>query len=472
MSRDELLISLYKRAIDYYDGSIMGVDKDGIVFFMNDIGIKKCEVSKETIVNHSIYDLVKDKVFSDASAIEALKTKKTAMKFLKIGKNHDQEVMAISKPFLDENGNIEMIIVYSQEVPFVQEYLDAIKLERENTKELINYIEAAYKREIPPVVESPVSKSVFSYAKKVAKVDSIVMLYGESGTGKEVMARYIHKVSKRAEQIFIPVNCAAIPAELMESEFFGYEKGAFTGAKKEGKSGVFELANNGTLFLDELGELPIGLQAKLLRVIEYGEVQRLGSEKIVQIDARIIAATNRDLKKMVQEGKFREDLFYRLNVIPITIPPIKERREDIIPLAQSFLDRYNKKYRLAKYFTKDCKIAMENYNWPGNVRELKNLVERMVIITTSDAIDINNIVGSINPSEVKKDNQKHIVIYESKSLKDAIKEFEMKCIYQVLEECNKDTELAAKRLKINRASLYRKLSEYKNLALKEKVEQS
>ena len=223
-------------------------------------------------------------------------------------------------------------------------------------------------------------------ANRVAAMDTTVILLGETGVGKEVIARYIFQHSHRAKNSFIKVNCGAIPENLIESELFGYEGGAFTGANKNGKVGLFELANNGTLFLDEIGELPKDMQVKLLRALQEQEIMRVGGTKPVKIDVRIIAATNRNLEEMVKDGTFREDLYYRLTVFHISIPPLRMRKKDIIPLALSFLEKLNQKYQLKKYFTDLSMQLLHEYDWPGNIRELKNIVERAIIISPSDAI--------------------------------------------------------------------------------------
>ena len=206
---------------------------------------------------------------------------------------------------------------------------------------------------------------------QVSETDIAVIITGESGVGKEVLANYIHSVSSRRDKPYIKVNCGAIPPTLMESELFGYEKGAFTGAEKGGKPGIFELANNGTLFLDEIGEIPITLQPKFLRVLQENEFMRVGGTKPISVDVRVIAATNRDLLKEVELGNFRKDLYYRLNVVDIQIPPLRERRDDILPLSLSFLDKYNKKYRMDKSFSPEVMDVFMASKWDGNIRELQ-----------------------------------------------------------------------------------------------------
>ena len=235
------------------------------------------------------------------------------------------------------------------------------------------------------IAADPNTIAVLRQVDRVAMLDATVLLTGETGVGKEKFAQYIYKCSPRREERFITVNCGAIPPTLIESELFGYEKGAFTGAVRD-KMGIFELADKGTIFLDEIGELPLDMQVKLLRVLQERHIQRIGGSKSIPVDLRVIAATNRDLEKMVKSKTFREDLYYRLNVVPITIPPLRDRPGDIVPFAYTFLQELNKKYNFQKHFSPSALRAMEAYDWPGNVRELKNVVERMVILSQDDLI--------------------------------------------------------------------------------------
>ena len=251
-------------------------------------------------------------------------------------------------------------------------------------------------QDIPSYIAvDPHSKNIFDFALQVSKIDTHVIIYGESGTGKEVLAKHIHSNSNRRNEIFVPVNCATISESLMESEIFGYEKGAFTGANKSGKMGLFELANNGTLFLDEIGELSPQLQPKLLRVLETGEVRKIGGKETKHLNVRIIAATNRNLLDMVKKGAFREDLYYRLNVLPLTMLPLRQRPGDIEPLVDFFLQKYNNKYKKNIQIVSEYMNAIKAYSWPGNVRELKNVVQRYVI---TDGNALHNTIQIIQPS--------------------------------------------------------------------------
>ncbi|MCQ6281570.1 sigma-54-dependent Fis family transcriptional regulator [Bacillus sp. EB600] len=294
-------------------------------------------------------------------------------------------------------------------------------------------------------------------ATRIATSNSTVLLTGESGTGKELFAQAIHGISTRKNNPFIAVNCAAIPGELFESELFGYEPGAFSGAKKEGKPGKIELAMNGTLFLDEISELPYEAQGKLLRVLQEKEVERVGGTVSKHIDIRIIAATNRDLGQLVEEGKFRQDLFYRLYVFDLTIPSLRERVDDILPLAFYFIDYFNLQFDLeVKHIDSKLHNWMLNYDWPGNVRELKAVIERGMNIVEGDTLSMNDLYFSTQVS-TNPTNRKTVPL---QSLEEEVRAAEINAIQRALQEADGDRSLAAQKLKIHIASLYRKIAKY------------
>ncbi len=318
-------------------------------------------------------------------------------------------------------------------------------------------------------------QKVYELAKKVAKTSSHVLILGESGTGKEVLARYIHFCSGRKGP-FVPVNCAAIPEELLEAELFGYEKGAFTGAVKS-KPGKFELAHKGTLFLDEVGELSFKLQAKLLRVIQEKQVERLGGEVSINVDVRILSATNKNLEKEVKEGRFREDLYFRLNVIPIEIPPLRERKEDLKLLAQFFLKKICEREGIEeKNITAEVWEVLQNYHWPGNIRELQNLIERLVILTEGKEITLDDLPPFfLKTSSLKSDLEsksfKNEKFYFSSfpfkefdengvDLNKVLREIEIYYLKKALEISKGVKSKAAKLLKLNRTTFIEKLKKY------------
>ena len=305
------------------------------------------------------------------------------------------------------------------------------------------------------IAGSKAMRRVVSLVQKVAKVDSNILIMGETGVGKEMAARSVHNCSRRMDGPFIKLNCGAIPEHLLESELFGYESGAFTGAKKEGKIGLIELADCGTLLLDEVADLPITMQVKLLRVLEERLVMRVGGTKSKKVDFRLIAATNKNLEQMVKKQKFREDLFYRLNVIPVVIPPLRERKEDIIPFILFFLDKFNKKYDMAKEISPEVIQSLLKYEWPGNIRELENTIERLMVTTDSNIIQIEemkqntgiNIVGSFEDEK------------SSKALGTVLEETERNLIYQAFRNCKTTREMADV-LGISQSAVVRKIKKY------------
>ena len=301
--------------------------------------------------------------------------------------------------------------------------------------------------------------SVILMADKVAPMDSTVMLTGETGVGKEVFAEYIHQNSKRSDKAFIRINCGAIPANLIESELFGYERGAFTGADKNGKMGLFEVADHGTVFLDEIGELPLEMQVKLLRVLQEQEVERIGGVKPIKIDVRVIAATNRNLEEMAKQKKFREDLYYRLMVFPIEIPPLRERKKDVIPLAEMFLGRLNRKYGFEKQFSDGAVRLMEDYSWPGNIRELKNIVERAVIINEAAEISASSLSIAVPTSPMRCAEQIRSDVDGDINLKAAVEAVEKEYMERAYQKYGNVRD-AAKSLGMTHATFVRKRQRY------------
>lgn len=296
------------------------------------------------------------------------------------------------------------------------------------------------------IAESSKMKQILCDIQKVAKSNATVFITGESGTGKEVVAHALHHFSDRSERPFIKVNCAAIPSSLIESEFFGHEKGSFTGALNR-RAGRFELANQGTLLLDEVTEVPLGIQSKLLRVIQEQEFERVGGASPIQVDVRLIATSNRNMKEAIEEKIFREDLFYRLNVIPIHLPPLRERKEDILPLAEYFLQRFcSENKKRVKQFSEQAKAALQEYSWPGNIRELGNLIERVVVMDQNDLIQEDDLLLEKRSS----------IPLSATPL--SLEEVEKRHILETLAACKNNRTLAAERLGISVKTLRSKIS--------------
>jgi transcriptional regulator with PAS, ATPase and Fis domain len=314
---------------------------------------------------------------------------------------------------------------------------------------------------------SPAITALKEQVRKIAKSESTVLIRGESGTGKEVLAQSIHRLSHRSNGPFVAINCAAIPESLLESELFGYEEGAFTGAKKGGKPGRFELARGGTLFLDEIGDMPLYLQAKLLRVLQERRIERVGGTKSIEVDVRIIAATHKDLESMIANNQFREDLYFRLNVIPLYVPPLRERKEDLYELIQYYMNKFCKRFgKEPKRFSSQALKKIFDYHWPGNVRELENMVEYIVNLEIGDLVTVSSLPASIREIsedkniDIKEEKQE---LHFSKSLYN-VNEIEEQLIIKALQRFGTSTEgkrKAAEALGISLATLYRRLEKMK-----------
>ena len=411
-------------------------------------------VTAHELIGKNMREIVDQGIVSDSATLKVIEQRKpvTITQIIKTG----VEVLVTGNPVFDADGKLIKIVTN------VRDLSELNRLQRELAE--VQQLSARYYTELTQlrkqqlardkvVAVSPEMSYVLDQAHKVASVDSTVLISGESGVGKEVVAKYIHENSKRREGVFITVNSSAIPENLLESELFGYESGAFTGAKREGKPGLFELADHGTLFLDEIGELPVALQAKLLRVLQDFEVTRVGGTKKVKVDVRIVAASNRDLSEMVRNKQFREDLFYRLNIVPIHIPPLRERKDDIIPLSYYFLNLINNKYGFAKKFTPEVIRVFEENDWPGNVRELHNLVERIAVMSYSDQLVLSSLPQSIQIMETPAMPKK------ISSLKKVLEDTEKRVLLQALRE-HLSMRRAAKGLGIDQSTMVRKVQKY------------
>jgi PAS domain S-box-containing protein len=379
-----------------YDG-IYVTDGDANTIKVNKSYEMITGIRASEVLGRNMRDLVREGYYSESVTLKVLEKNGvvTLTQKLKTGK----EVLVTGNPIYDEFGKITMVVTN------VRDLTDLVNL----NKQLQHSIEmtSAYKERLQEiqrlgsdfVMTSKGMQTVFDLVQRVSDTDATVLIYGETGVGKERVAEEIHNRSKRAKEgILVKLNCGALPESLLESELFGYESGAFTGAKKEGKMGLFEVADNGTIFLDEVESMPCSLQSKLLRVLQGFEITRVGGTMPRKINVRVVCATNRDLKELIKEHKFREDLYYRLNVIPIYIPPLRERNDDIIPLIKMYLNKFNRKHGRSKSISRDALKKMNSYTWPGNVRELVNLIERLVVVSHTDIITIHNLPTEFHTS--------------------------------------------------------------------------
>lgn len=410
-------------------------------------------IPKEEFIGKDTFEMERRRIWHPAVAPMVLRSKKKVTILEQTQKGEKLVVTGI--PILNNNNEIERVVSYS----FDPSYLLELSEQYQNMKVLISRYSAEIRElrdkemHLPGVIaQSEKMNGIFKLLMKVAQVETNLLITGESGVGKSLIARKIHQNSPRSKGPFIEINCGSIPENLLESELFGYEPGAYTGALKSGKMGMIQLAHEGTLFLDEIGELPLNLQVKLLKVIQDKVFKKIGSTKDSSVDFRLVAATNQNLKRLVDKGLFREDLFYRLNVVPIHVPALRERSEDILPLIMHFLKLANKQYKTNKTISNDAVNTLISYEWPGNIRQLKNIVERLVILSDKDHISRDNVLNrTTNKPAINPD--------ADIPLKEALQMLERQIIQKAYGK-HRTTVGVAAALKISQSSAARKIKQY------------
>lgn len=440
-----------------YDG-ITITDGKGIILRINPAGERVEGLSSKDVVGKYVQELVDLGIYSESATIKALEKRDPVTILQKVPSG--KEIIATGTPIF-ENGEIIRVITNSRDITELNNLkreLSQVHQLAEKYQSELEFLRLEQMKTEDIVVHSPEMKKIVTLATRVAPVDSTVLIQGESGVGKGVLSKLIHNNSKRKNGPFIKIDCGSIPESLLESELFGYEKGAFTGAKREGKIGLIELANGGTLFLDEIGEVPLNLQVKLLRVLQDREIVRVGGSSAISVDIRIIAATNRELETMVKEKNFREDLYYRLNVVPIFIPPLRERKDDIQPLVMNSLERFNRKYKFQKKIECEALEFLIQYDWPGNIRELENIIERLVVVTNEETIRVENIPRTI--TEYKKNRREEIFdVDDSLAFRETMAECERRLLITVMKK-SKSIQEIADILKLDRSSVRKKLKKH------------
>ncbi|MCL6612015.1 MAG: sigma 54-interacting transcriptional regulator [Peptococcaceae bacterium] len=427
---------------------------DGILITDSGGNLIKSNQAFERIAGESLLDLQGEKLRGVVE--EVVRKGESATRAEETQSGH--QLLITASPVKNAGGQIFRVVVNVRdmtELNRLRQELDQSKELSERYQEELTQLRQKQFSQKGMVFNSPKMQELLKTALRLAQVDSTVLLLGESGVGKEVVATIIHSHSRRKNGPFMAVNCGAIPADLLESELFGYEKGAFTGASREGKAGMFELANNGTLFLDEIGDLPRDFQVKLLRAIQEREIMRVGGVRPRPINVRIIAATNRDLETLVREGRFREDLYFRLNVVPLHIPPLRERREDIIPLAYNFKQKFSKAYKIKKDFAPEVYDALLQHHWPGNVRELENIIERLMVTVPGQTITAADISPYLFGDSVR--HSPEVSVRGILPLKEAVRQVERQLILSALKQYG-STYKAAKALKVDQSTVVRKSS--------------
>ncbi|MBU5312982.1 sigma 54-interacting transcriptional regulator [Tissierella carlieri] len=419
---------------------------------------KSCEpyfgVTENGLIGCNAFELEKNGVFDTSVTAEVIRKGEKVTLIQKTGANRTLMVTGI--PMFDEEGQIIKIINISKDITENQmlgQELKDIQSQLQWFQKELNKRQAIYDSKVN--YKSVSMNKIMELILHICDLDATVLLLGETGVGKGYIAKVIHESSIRKNEPFVPINCGAIPENLLESELFGYESGAFTGATKGGKKGLFEIAGKGTIFLDEIGDMPMNLQVKLLHVLDDKKVLRLGGEKPIKVEGRLIAATNKDLKKLIQEGKFREDLYYRLNVVPINIPPLRERKEDVPALVKMFLDNYNNEHGTHKTISEGGYNILIDYNYPGNIRELENIIERLVITTLGDIVEDIQVAEIIEPTKEMNYNSDEIV-----PLKQSVEELERRILISAFEKY-KTTRKVAEALDIDQSTVVKKAKKLK-----------
>ena len=441
-----------------YDGIYIS-DGEGKTLYVNKAYTRITGISPEEIVGRYVSELENEDYYKNAVTPQVLKYKRQVNSMGESTRN-GKRMLITGNPIFDEDGKVVKVVVIDRditdlskmqaELETTQLKMKAVEADKNKNKQEIEHLRQIHlKKNL--IGKSPAVQQIIKAVRQVACIDVTVLISGETGVGKEVVANEIYSSSARKNGPFIKVNCAAIPANLLEAELFGYEKGAFTGAVTAGKMGMFELADKGTVLLDEIGEMPLELQAKLLRVIQHKEVMRIGGAKPVKLDVRILSATNCELKELVKQGKFREDLYYRLNVFPIHIPPLRSRIEDIGLLTEHLLELYNSRYGKLTTIETAGFEALRQYAWPGNVRELQNVIERLVIVSEPIAeITVEQIATLLNIDPYLSE-----IMKKETGLKEIVEAVERKAIEKALTICG-STRKAAQVLKVDQSTIVKK----------------
>ena len=448
----ELNRSMRKTLMEYDQSSLMISDGNGIVVFAGQETVDNCGHDKSWYIGRSIYDLEKQGVFYPSVTRMVLETGKEQVVIQKTALA-DKHLVAIGVPVFDENGQIEQVLSITKDYT-AQVNLSSIIAKMEFGMNITESKGDALD-EIITCNEKMID--IKNLIRLVAPTNSTVLILGETGTGKEVLAKAIHKMSKRSEKPFVVVSCGSLSPNIVESELFGYEAGSFTGANREGKKGLLESASGGTVFLDEIGELPLDQQVKLLHVLQEKSIVRVGGTEQIPLDIRVIAATNRDLREQIEKGNFREDLFYRLNVVSINIPSLSRRREDIPLFIKHFTKKFNEYHSTNKVISKNVMNLLSRHEWPGNVRELENLVERLIVTSPSNYIDAEDLPWEI--PGITADELNTVTVKEIAPLAEVIESAERQLLEMARYEYG-TTSAMAEILEVNQSTVSRKMKTY------------
>ncbi|XXF09376.1 sigma 54-interacting transcriptional regulator [Pseudomonas sp. D2-3] len=445
----------FRELLDALHDGVYITDADGITLKVNGAYERLTGLRSEDVVGQHMQALVEQGVISQSVSLRVLKEGRALSLMQSVSQG--KRLLVSGTPILDSAGHVRYVVSTVRDMT----ELLRIKHERDELQQLKELrsstakLHAGQRGDLlhaSPVADHPASGRIFAQARQVAASDVKVLLQGETGVGKTLIAQYIHKSSPRAAQPFLALNCGALPENLIEAELFGYVAGAFTGAGSKGKRGLLELAHHGTVFLDEIGDLPLPLQVKLLKVIEESRFIPVGGLELKEVDVRIITATHHDLRQMVAEGRFRADLYYRLNVVPIHIPALRERPDEIQPLLDFYLAEFNARYGRELTWELEALDALTDYPWPGNIRELINLVERLVVTCSGEAVELFDLPEEMRLSASDAGN-------ESLPLRKQVEQLERRLIRKALVQ-HKTTRAAAKALGLSQATLVQKMKRW------------
>lgn len=437
-------------------------DGEGTCLVVNDAQTRITGMPKEVFLGKKLQNSVAERLLSNSSTKEILDTKGEVNLHQVTAKGKSYEVKGF--PVFDDDGNIIYTISYLLDVTEGELFKKMVRNLKDDNERVVDKIKDLLKSGKTvggTIYYGPKMREVVETAKKVAVSDATVLIVGPSGSGKELIADLIHDSSNRRDKPFIKLNCAAIPEQLLESELFGYEEGAFTGSSRNGHAGIFESANGGSLLLDEIGEMPLNLQSKILRILQDKQVRRIGCDKFIKVDVRIIASTNAPLEELIERKEFREDLYYRLNVIEIHTPSLSERSEDVPVLIAYFLNKFNNKYGMKKQLADDTVMYLTSREYKGNIRELKNVIERLVLQSRKNIINVEDAITILqhNHSICITENVHGFRPKGAESLPEMLEEYEKNILKDYIKTFGK-LDIVSKELKIDRSTISRKIKKY------------
>nr|WP_045218511.1 sigma-54-dependent Fis family transcriptional regulator [Desulfonatronum thioautotrophicum] len=458
-----MLEKYWSQLIETMDEAVSISDSKGIILYINKRYEDLSGISRSELLGKKVMELVDRGVFDTVLNPDIMRSKQPETRVQNVAGG--RKLVLDGHPVMDEHGNVALVVTYVRDITKISEMREQVASQQE-LLEAYQKLQSLDRKldNAPPVHQSKSMKQLFGQLGIIAETDATVLILGETGVGKDVFARRLHRLSERADKAFVKADCGSMPENLVETELFGYAPGTFSGGSKKGKIGLIEAASDGTLFLDEVGELPLLMQTKLLRLLQDKEIVRVGSTSPRKVNVRILAATNKNLEREVKSGKFRSDLYYRLKVAVIEIPPLRQRKADILPLARLFLSFFGQRYRRDVQFSPEAENALLRHTWPGNVRELENLVLGCIVTSDRGVIDVNDLPFSLSPqrspqSYVEPATCHGTLSVAGKPMSEILDDVEKSVILQGMERVGNISKLA-RELRLDRTTVFRKLKKY------------